>query len=365
MANTQSRIIIISDAWHPQVNGVVRIIERTMAELENRGFTCQVIGPDQFKTIPAPTYPEIRLALAPYGKLKRLLRDLPRMPTNIHIATEGPLGWAARRYCLKHKIPFTTAYHTKFPEYVAARAPIPMTWTYRLMRYFHDPSTSVKTHTPSVKALLETKGLKNVSVWYGGVDVELFQPREPIEIGLPRPLAIYVGRVAVEKNIEAFLDAEFAGSKLVVGGGPALASLTKAYPHVTFVGAKHGEELARYYSTGDVFAFPSLTDTFGLVVVEALACGVPVAAYPVTGPSDILTGEPGGDKVGVLDDDLAKAMAQALTLDRRECRPFAMAYSWSAATTQFLSHFPPAVPVGQAESTVPDTPVAVSAQERV
>ena len=344
MATTPARIIIVSDAWKPQVNGVVRTIERTVEELEKHGHECLVIGPDQFKTIPAPTYPEIRLAIAPYGKLKRLLHGLPPHQTKIHIATEGPLGWAARRYCLKHEVPFSTAYHTKFPEYVAARAPVPKSWTYRLVRRFHRASVSVMVATETLWRLLEGYGFANLKTWTRGVDTELFQPREPIPLDLPKPIAVYVGRVAVEKNIEAFLDAEFAGSKLVVGGGPALEDLKAKYPNATFVGAKEGEELARYYSTGDVFAFPSLTDTFGLVMLEALACGVPVAAYPVTGPLDILKGH----DVAVLGDDLSASMANALSIDPEACRDFAMSNSWAAATGQFLNNLPPAKVIGDA-----------------
>ncbi len=345
MADTKMRIIVISDAWKPQVNGVVRTIERTAQTLEAQGHECVVIGPEHFKTVPAPTYPEIRLALWPYGRLKRMLNTLPRAETKVHIATEGPLGWAARRYCRRYNIPFSTAYHTKFPEYIAARAPIPKAWTYALVRRFHRASVSVMVATDTLWRLLEDHGFKNLKTWTRGVDTTLFQPREPIPLDLPKPIAVYVGRVAVEKNIEAFLDAEFAGSKLVVGDGPALAELKAKYPDVTFVGSKSGEELARYYSTGDVFAFPSLTDTFGLVMLEALACGVPVAAYPVTGPLDIL----GDHNVAVLGDDLAQSMTKALGIDPQACRRFAMTYSWEAATRQFLDNLPPATLIGGAE----------------
>ena len=348
------RIIIISDAWRPQVNGVVRTIERTVETLETAGHDCLVIGPDRFKTIPAPTYPEIRLSLFPYGQLKRLVNDLPREPTKIHIATEGPLGWAARRYCKRHNIPFSTAYHTKFPEYIAARAPIPTAWTYALMRRFHSASTSVMVATDTLRRLLEKHGFQNLNTWTRGVDTELFQPRDPIPLDLPKPIAVYVGRVAVEKNIEAFLDAPFDGSKLVVGDGPALAVLKVRYPQVTFAGAKTGEELARYYSTGDVFAFPSLTDTFGLVMLESLACGVPVAAYPVTGPLDIL----GDSQVAVLGDDLSKSLEQALNIAPSTCRDFALGYSWQAATQQFLDNLPTAMLIGGDERPAPiATPV--------
>ncbi|MBV6633373.1 MAG: glycosyltransferase family 1 protein [Alphaproteobacteria bacterium] len=338
------RIIIISDAWRPQVNGVVRTIERTIDVIEAERHEVQVIGPSLFKTMPMPTYPEIKLALFPYRKLARMLRDMPRAYTKIHIATEGPLGWAARRFCLKHGVPFSTAYHTKFPEYVAARIPVPLAWTYALVRHFHRASVSVMVATDTLWRTLESYRFKNLKRWTRGVDTEMFRPLPPVDgLDLPRPIATYVGRVAVEKNIEAFLDAEFEGSKLVVGDGPALEDLKRRYPDITFVGAKHGEELARYYSMGDVFVFPSLTDTFGLVMLEALACGVPVAAFPVTGPLDILK----DSDVAVLNDDLALAMREALPLDKQACRDFAMGYSWEAATAQFLSNLPPAQPIGE------------------
>ena len=337
-------MIIVTDAWHPQVNGVVRTIERTVQELEKRGHECLVIDPSGFRTTAAPTYPEIRLALFPYRRLAAMLDALPQAPTKLHIATEGPLGWAARKYCLSHNLPFSTAYHTKFPEYLAARAPIPTAWTYAMMRRFHAHSSNVMVATPTLEKLLADNGFSNLNIWTRGVDTEMFRPREPLPLGLPRPIALYVGRVAIEKNIEAFLKADFPGSKLVVGNGPALEELQQRYPDVSFAGAKQGEELAQYYASGDVFAFPSLTDTFGLVMLEALACGVPVAAYPVTGPLDILK----GSDVAVLGEDLSTALQQALTIDRQKCRDFALGYSWAAATDQFEANMPDAVMMGAA-----------------
>jgi glycosyltransferase involved in cell wall biosynthesis len=329
------RIVIITDAWHPQVNGVVRTIERTASELTAQGHECVIIGPDRFTSIPMPGYREIRLAIAPYRKLAGILDRLPREPSLIHIATEGPLGWAARRYCLKRKLPFTTAYHTKFPEYLAARLPVPLAWTYALVRRFHAPAHRVLVPTMTLYRELEQRGLTGLQLWGRGVDTELFQPRM-VETGLPRPLALYVGRVAVEKNIEAFLDAPFKGSKLVVGDGPALPELKRRYPDVSFAGAKFGEELARTYASADVFAFPSRTDTFGLVLLEAMACGTPVAAYPVTGPLDLFS----CTDVAALDDDLGKAMERALGIDRTACRTFAERHSWAAATEQFMAAMP-------------------------
>ncbi|MAJ63595.1 MAG: alpha-mannosyltransferase [Alphaproteobacteria bacterium] len=338
------RMIIVTDAWHPQVNGVVRTIERTVQELEKRGHECLVIDPSGFRTIAAPTYPEIRLALFPYRRLAAMLDALPQAPTKLHIATEGPLGWAARKYCLRHNLPFSTAYHTKFPEYLAARAPIPTAWTYAMMRRFHARSSSVMVATPTLEKLLADNGFSNLNIWTRGVDTEMFRPREPLPLDLPRPIALYVGRVAIEKNIEAFLKADFPGSKLVVGNGPALEELQQRYPDVSFAGARQGEELAQYYASGDVFAFPSLTDTFGLVMLEALACGMPVAAYPVTGPLDILK----GSDVAVLGEDLSTSLQQALTIDRQKCRDFALGYSWAAATDQFEANMPDAVMMGAA-----------------
>lgn len=350
------RIIIITDAWYPQVNGVVRTIERTVEALEQRGHECLVIGPDRFNSIPAPSYPEIRLALSPYRRLKQILTSLPRAPTKMHIATEGPLGWAARKYCLKHNISFNSAYHTKFPEYLAARAPVPMAWTYALIRRFHKPSSNVMVATETLFRMLEKRKFEKLKIWTRGVDTDLFKPRDPLPLGLPKPIAVYVGRVAVEKNIEAFLNAEFSGSKLIVGDGPALTDLKQRYPEACFVGSKVGEELARHFASGDVFAFPSLTDTFGLVMLEALACGVPVAAFPVTGPLDILK----DSKVAILGDDLSQSLQQALTLDRAACRQFALGYSWEAATDQFEENLPEAAIIGAAAEQ--DSPIHSAAK---
>jgi glycosyltransferase involved in cell wall biosynthesis len=328
-------LALVTDAWAPQVNGVVRTLQRTKAELERLGHRVEITSPDQFRSIPCPTYPEIRLALWPARKLTRQLDALK--PDAIHIATEGPLGRAARAWCLKRRLPFTTAYHTKFPEYVAARFSVPLAWTYGIMRRFHAPATRVMVATQSIEDELIARGFAKISRWTRGVDLELFRPDEPALLALPRPIHLYVGRVAVEKNIGAFLALELAGSKVVIGDGPQRAALQARYPDVHFLGAKFGTDLARHVAAADVFVFPSLTDTFGLVMLEALACGLPVAAFPVAGPKDVVR----EGEVGALDWDLGKAVERALTLSRGACRRYAQGFSWEAATRQFLSNLAP------------------------
>jgi glycosyltransferase involved in cell wall biosynthesis len=329
------RLALVTDAWAPQVNGVVRTLQRTKAELERLGHQVDVISPDQFRTIPCPTYPEIRLALWPGRKVYRQLDAL--RPDAIHIATEGPLGRAARAWCLKRRLPFTTAYHTRFPEYVAARLAVPLAWTYGIVRRFHAPAARVMVATQSIESELIERGFGNISRWTRGVDLELFHPGERAPLDLPRPIHLYVGRVAVEKNIGAFLDLTLPGSKVVIGDGPQLAALKAQYPVVHFLGAKYGTDLARHVAAGDVFVFPSLTDTFGLVMLEAMACGLPVAAFPVAGPKDVVR----EGEVGALDWDLAKAVERALALPRAACRLYAQDFSWETATRQFLANLAP------------------------
>lgn len=328
-------ILIVSDAWYPQVNGVVRTIATTRTELENLGHTVEVIGPDRFRTVPMPTYPEIRLALGAGRRLPPMIDAI--QPDCIHIATEGPLGFAARRYCLKRDIPFTTAYHTRFPEYVRDRVPVPLALSYAVVRRFHKPSAAVMVATASIEAALRARGFVNIRRWTRGVDTELFRPRDKSFLDLPRPIAICVGRVAVEKNLEDFLKLDLPGTKVVVGDGPARSELEKKYPGVIWAGAKHGEELAQYYAAADVFVFPSRSDTFGLVLLEALASGVPVAAYPVPGPLDVLN----GSEVGIMDEDLGAAVAKALTVPAERCREYALNFSWRASAEQFLSNLRP------------------------
>ncbi len=337
------RILIVTDAWHPQVNGVVRTLQTTKAELEKLGHTVDVIAPDSFRTLPMPTYPEIRLAVRPGGKLRRMIDDLA--PDAIHIATEGPLGFAARRYCLNRDIPFTTAYHTRFPEYIRDRVPVPLALSYAIVRRFHGPAHAVMVATPSIEADLKARGFRNIRRWTRGVDTELFRPRGKAPFDdLPRPVFLYVGRVAVEKNIEAFLALDLPGTKVVVGDGPQRAELQAKFPAVRFLGAKHGDDLAAHYAAADVFVFPSRTDTFGLVLLEALACGVPVAAYPVPGPLDVLD----GSSVGILDEDLRAACLKALEVPAGACRDYALKFSWRASAEQFLSNLRPLVDEAQA-----------------
>jgi glycosyltransferase involved in cell wall biosynthesis len=302
------------------------------------GHTVGFIGPDRFKTMPLIGYTEIRVAVNPRRKLERLIAEFA--PDAIHIATEGPLGWAGRGICRRKGLAFTTSYHTCFPEYLAERWPVPKSLSYAVLRNFHSASAAVMVATPTISRLLADRGFANIKRWTRGVDTELFRPRPKDFLDAPRPISIYVGRVAVEKNIEAFLSADIPGTKYVVGGGPQLAALMKRYPAARFVGPRDGDELASYFAAADVFVFPSRTDTFGLVMLEALASGVPVAAFPVPGPLDVI----GGSDIGVLDEDLGRAVSRALKIDPARCRDFALAHSWQAAAHQFLSNVHPCIP---------------------
>lgn len=337
--------MIISDAWKPQVNGVVRTLATTAGELEAMGHTVEVVGPDRFLTVPLPTYPDIRISLFPRRKLTRIIEGFA--PDALHIATEGTLGLSARAWALKRGCAFTTAFHTRFPEYINARTGVPPGWIYALLRRFHGSGQGVMVATQSLREELAERGFGKIRTWSRGVDLSQFRTElrddvDPELSVLPRPLFIYVGRIAVEKNIRAFLDLDLPGSKAVVGGGPQLAELKRAYPGVRFTGARHGEALARAYAQGDVFMFPSLTDTFGLVILEALACGTPVAAYPVTGPKDVLANADGsGVTVGAVHPDLRTAALAALGADRVACRAHAERFSWRACAETFLSHLVP------------------------
>ena len=331
------RIAFITDAWHPQINGVVTTIQNTCTTLEQSGHQIKLITPDQFKSIPCPSYPSIRLAIACYGKLSQQLNEFK--PDRIHIATEGPLGIAARRYCIKHNLAFTTSFHTLFAEYINLRFKIPISFGYGFLRWFHGPAKKVMVATQSVETDLITRGFKNhFARWSRGVNPDFYYPREEDFLSLPRPISMFVGRVAIEKNIEAFLSLDFPGTKVVVGDGPQLKELKDNFSDAVFVGFLSGEPLARHMAAADVFVFPSRTDTFGIVMLDALASGVPVAAYPVTGPLDVIT----SDKVGKLDENLAKAMSEALELDPNDCRNFAMNYSWANCTEQFFNNLVPA-----------------------
>jgi glycosyltransferase involved in cell wall biosynthesis len=326
------KIAIITDAWHPQINGVVRTLSAVREGLIAAGHQVLVIGPDRFRTLPCPGYSTIRLAVGAGARLGRDLADFA--PDAMHIATEGPLGLAARAYCLAQKWPFTTAYHTRFPEYVRARCGVPLSWSYAALRRFHAPSKGVMVATETMRRELAARGFGRLVTWTRGVDTELFRPGCASAIELPRPVFLYIGRVAVEKNLPAFLDLDLPGSKLVVGDGPLLAALRRRYPAAHFAGAKSGETLVRYYAAADVMVMPSRTETFGLVLLEALACGVPVAAFPSAGPSDVI----GDSGAGVIDDDLAAAARAALSIPRERCREHALRFSWQASTDQFIGH---------------------------
>jgi glycosyltransferase involved in cell wall biosynthesis len=326
------KVMIVTDAWKPQVNGVVRTLSTTRRELEAMGHEVDILSPLEFRTLPCPTYPDIRLSLLPGSGVVRRIRDYA--PHALHIATEGPLGLAARRYALRHGLPFTTAYHTRFPEYVKARTGIPLSWTYRFLRWFHGPSRAVMAPTPKVKSDLEAYGFSNVVLWSRGVDLDVFQMQQAKELNSEPPIFLYVGRVAVEKNIEAFLELDLPGSKWVAGDGPAMPALRAKYPKVNYLGVLNQHELAKVYASADVFVFPSKTDTFGLVLLEAMACGLPVAAYPVTGPIDVL----GDSNAGVMHENLREACLAALNIERATARAHAEKFSWRAATEQFLGH---------------------------
>jgi glycosyltransferase involved in cell wall biosynthesis len=334
------KILIATDAWHPQVNGVVRTLGQVAREAPALGANIVFLTPGEFRTLPMPSYPEIRLALVSAGMVERRLDALK--PDAIHIATEGPLGHAVRRVCLRRGLPFTTSFHTRFPDYIAERVPLASRWssdlTWAWLRRFHKPATAVMAATPTLAQELTDRRLRNVKLWTRGVDAELFRPREGATLNLPRPIFLTVGRVAVEKNIEAFLALDLRGTKVVVGDGPARASLARQFPDAVFLGARHGEPLAEIYSAADVFVFPSRTDTFGLVLLEALASGVPVAAFPADAPRDVIGQNTGDAPVGVLDEDLRRACLGALDCSREAARAFALTMTWAESARLFLHH---------------------------
>ena len=346
------KILTVTDAWHPQVNGVVRTIEATNRECDKLGHETAVISPRGFLTMACPRYPEIRLSLLPYRRVAQFI-GLHRSSSQdlaIHIATEGPLGQAARRYCLRHRLPFTTAYHTRFPQYLNAMFGVPERWVYGFLRWFHGAATRVLSPTPEVDRELACAGVTNVARWTRGVDLDVFRPSATQSAHVAdcaRPRYLYVGRVSIEKNIEAFLSLDLPGTRIVAGEGPALTRLQKRFPDVRFVGILGREELASLYSSVDVFVFPSRTDTFGLVLLEALACGTPVAAFPVQGPIDVV----GGSGVACLSDDLRSAALHALRIPREHCRIHAERFSWRAASDQFIALQTPCS--GAASATTP------------
>jgi glycosyltransferase involved in cell wall biosynthesis len=330
------RLAIATDAWAPQTNGVVTTLTATIESLRQLGHEVHVISPDRFRSIPCPTCPEIRLALGPGRVISRILREF--RPQAIHIATEGPIGLATRKYCVKHNLGFTTAYHTRYPEYLRARWPIPTAVSYSWLRRFHSAAARTFVSSDSLREQLSGRGFRNLDMWQRGVDLKSFRPGAatdgpPDLAGLPRPIMPYVGRLAVEKNVEAFLRLDLPGTRLVIGDGPYRADLTHRFPRAVFAGYRHGEALVRLLASSDTFVFPSLTDTFGLVMIEAAACGVPVAAFPVPGPVDVI--EQG--VTGFLHEDLAQAVRGAVLLDRAVCARRASRFTWAAATGQFLA----------------------------
>jgi glycosyltransferase involved in cell wall biosynthesis len=326
------RVLVATDAWRPQVNGVVRTLGSLARAASKLGVTIDFLTPDGFPTFQLPTYPGLRLAVPSRREIAARI-DAGR-PDAIHIATEGPIGFAVRSYCRRNGRPFTTSYTTRFPEYIAARLPIPESFVYAILRWFHSAATVTMVATPSLMAELDRRGFAHLGMWTRGVDVDLFSPQRAIDLNLPRPIFMTVGRVAVEKNLEAFLSLDLPGTKVVVGTGPQEAKLKRAFPEVKFLGALENGTLAAHLAAADVFVFPSRTDTFGIVQLEALASGVPVAAFPVTGPKDVVGDHP----IGVLHEDLGRACMEALQLSRTACRKFALERSWESSARQFLGH---------------------------
>jgi glycosyltransferase involved in cell wall biosynthesis len=343
------RVLIATDAWHPQVNGVVRTLTSLARSAKSLGVDMEFLSPDGFPTLPMPTYPGLRLALPGRRQIARRIDQV--RPDAIHIATEGPIGHRTRAYCIKRGWPFTTSYTTRFPEYISARLPIPEQWIYAALRRFHAASAVTMVATPSLMLELRQRGFSNLGMWTRGVDTDLFRPDRAIELAFPRPIFVYVGRVAVEKNLDAFLSLDLPGTKVIIGTGPKEAELKHRFPDAKFLGLIENENLAAHVAATDVFVFPSRTDTFGVVQLEALASGVPIAAFPVTGPKDVIGDHP----VGVLSDDLGAACLAALRVSRQACRAFALNCSWDNSARQFIGHLQN---VGHSRST---TSLAVTA----
>jgi glycosyltransferase involved in cell wall biosynthesis len=341
------RILVATDAWHPQVNGVVRTLTMMADAAKAFGVEVSFLTPASFRTFAMPSYPDLRLALPYQAKITRLIAEA--RPDSIHIATEGPIGLLVRRYCRKHELPFTTSFHTRFPEYISARLPVRESWIWAALRAFHGASQAVMAATPALTNELRARGFRNVVLWPRGVDTSQFHPRVA-DLGLPRPVFLCVGRVAVEKNLEAFLDLDLPGTKVIVGDGPARAALERKYPQAVFLGARQGEALAQAYAAADVFVFPSKTDTFGLVLLEALASGVPVAAFPVTGPRDVIGSAP----VGALHDDLRTACLAALRISPQACLEFAAEHTWEASARAFVENITGVRHAGAQEALLQD-----------
>ena len=340
------RILIATDAWRPQVNGVVRTLQSLAAAVRRFDAEIVFLTPEGFRSVALPTYKSIRCAVPTPREIARRIELAA--PDALHIATEGPIGLLTRRYCIARGLSFTTSYMTRFPEYISARLPIPQPWSYALLRRFHAAAAVTMVSTASLIEELGSRGFARLAMWTRGVDTELFSPERAAALDLPRPIFASVGRVAVEKNLAAFLALDLPGSKVVIGDGPQAAELQRRFPAAHFLGALEGEELAAHLAAADVFVFPSRTDTFGVVQLEALASGVPVAAYPVPGPRDVIAGNP----VGVLDENLQDACLKALTISREACRAFALTHSWEKSARQFLLHCRPCRPAAEPVSGV-------------
>ena len=326
------RVLIATDAWHPQVNGVVRTLTSLARSAKGLGVDIEFLSPEGFRTFPLPTYPGLRLALPSRARIAQ--RIAAAAPDAIHIATEGPIGHMVRRYCINRGLPFTTSYTTRFPEYISARLAIPQAWSYAVLRHFHGAATVTMVSTPSLMAEFSARGFKNLGMWTRGVDTELFSPSHAINLDLPRPIFISVGRVALEKNLEAFLALDLPGTKVVIGQGPQAATLQRRFPEAKFLGYLDDTLLAAHLAAADAFVFPSRTDTFGVVQLEALACGLPIAAFPVTGPRDVIADRP----IGVMNEDLRAACMGALALSREACRSFALTRGWEHSAREFIGH---------------------------
>jgi glycosyltransferase involved in cell wall biosynthesis len=326
------RILIATDAWHPQVNGVVRTLTSLARSAAALGAEIDFLTPDGFPSLGVPTYPGLRMAFPNRREIAARIEAVS--PDAIHIATEGPIGWAVRAYCRRRKLAFTTSYTTRFPEYIAVRSIVPATLGYAVLRHFHAAAAMTMVATSSLGQELSARGFRKLGTWTRGVDTDLFTPDDAAELDLPRPIFMTVGRVAVEKNLEAFLSLDLPGSKVVIGDGPQKATLEHRYPKARFLGEKTGQDLTAHLAAADVFVFPSRTDTFGVVQLEALACGTPVAAFPVTGPLDVIADHP----VGALDTDLRSACIRALGISRETCRSFALERSWENSARQFIGN---------------------------
>ena len=345
------RVLVATDAWYPQVNGVVRTLSSLASSVKAFGVSIDFLSPAGFPSLPVPTYPGLRLALPSPWRIARRIKAA--RPDAIHIATEGPIGQMVRACCRQHDRPFTTSYTTRFPEYISARAPIPESWIYAALRRFHAAATVTMVATPSLLTELAQRGFSNLGMWTRGVDTDLFRPDRAIELGFPRPIFVTVGRIAVEKNLEAFLSLDLPGTKVVIGSGPQEAELRRRFPHARFLGLLENGTLAAHLAAADVFVFPSLTDTFGVVQLEAAASGVPIAAFPVTGPKDVV----GNNPIGVLNDDLRVACLEALRIPRAACRAFALGRSWENSALQFIGH---AQKVARAGYPKPQTAMAAA-----